>query len=79
MRLKLEEKLLALELKEKQKLEEERFKKIMKWRLEKLNKTTKPYELPHKQAEKEEEEEEDEELTESCSSTQLSSAQLSRA
>nr|XP_034956130.1 transmembrane protein 232 [Zootoca vivipara] len=78
MRLKLEEKLLALELKEKQKLEEERFNKIMKWRLEKLNKTTKPYELPHKQREEEEEEEEeDEELTESYSSTQLSSAQLS--
>ncbi|XP_077203873.1 transmembrane protein 232 isoform X2 [Paroedura picta] len=45
MRLALDEQLQQLELKEKQKLEEERFRRIMKWRWAKLRKTTKPYEL----------------------------------
>ncbi|XP_044302091.1 transmembrane protein 232 [Varanus komodoensis] len=70
IRLKLEEKLLQLELQEKQKLEEEHFRKIMKWRLEKLHKTTKPYELPFKHEVK---------MTEASSSTQLLSPQLSQS
>ncbi|XP_067320597.1 transmembrane protein 232 [Anolis sagrei] len=54
LQLKLEEKLLELELKQKQNLAEEHFKQVMKWRLEKLHKTTKPYELPFRQEDKDE-------------------------
>uniref|UniRef100_A0A670YEU0 Transmembrane protein 232 n=2 Tax=Pseudonaja textilis TaxID=8673 RepID=A0A670YEU0_PSETE len=64
IRLQLEEKLQELELQAKQKLEEEHFRQIMIWRLEKLHKTTKPYELPFKH--------EDTKTTEASSSTQLS-------
>ncbi|KAM6475427.1 transmembrane protein 232 isoform 2-T4 [Liasis olivaceus] len=69
IRLKLEEKLQELELQEKRGLEEEHFRQIMIWRLEKLHKTTKPYELPFKHGDKE--------VTEASSSTQLSNLQLS--
>ncbi|XP_053148094.1 transmembrane protein 232 isoform X3 [Hemicordylus capensis] len=68
LRLKLDEQILELELKEKQRQEEEHFRQIMKWRFEKLHKTTKPYELPFKR--------EEEELTE-ASSTRLSGSQQS--
>ncbi|XP_026526778.1 transmembrane protein 232 [Notechis scutatus] len=64
IRLQLEEKLQELELQAKQKLEEEHFRQIMIWRLEKLHKTTKPYELPFKHN--------DTKATEASSSTQLS-------
>nr|XP_020635654.1 transmembrane protein 232 [Pogona vitticeps]XP_020635655.1 transmembrane protein 232 [Pogona vitticeps]XP_020635656.1 transmembrane protein 232 [Pogona vitticeps]XP_020635657.1 transmembrane protein 232 [Pogona vitticeps]XP_020635658.1 transmembrane protein 232 [Pogona vitticeps] len=70
LRLKLEEKLLELELQEKQKLEEEHFKQIMSWRLEKLHKTTKPYELPFQH---------EEEQSKVSSSTQVYSPQLSQS
>ncbi|KAJ6669716.1 hypothetical protein lerEdw1_000265, partial [Lerista edwardsae] len=46
LRIKLEEQLMEIERREKERAEEERFRQIMKWRLEKLHKTTKPYELP---------------------------------
>ncbi|XP_039221243.1 transmembrane protein 232 isoform X1 [Crotalus tigris] len=64
VRLQLEEKLQELELQAKQKLEEEHFRQIMIWRLEKLHKTTKPYELPFKH--------EDQKAIEASSSIQLS-------
>nr|XP_056704979.1 transmembrane protein 232 [Euleptes europaea] len=69
IRLELEEKLRQLELKEKQKLEEERFRRIMKWRWAKLRKTTKPYELSF-QCEAEEED-----LTEASDSIESTSVQ----
>lgn len=69
MRLELEEQLRQLELKEKQKLEEERFRQIMKWRWVKLHKTTKPYELSLQR------EDEEEDLTEASGSTELPSVQ----
>ncbi|KAJ7335712.1 hypothetical protein JRQ81_013653 [Phrynocephalus forsythii] len=71
LRLKLEEKLLELELREKQKLEEEHFKQIMEWRFEKLHRTTKPYELPFPH-------EEEGELSQACSGTQVCSPQFSQ-
>lgn len=64
IRLKLEEKLQELELQAKQRLEEEHFRQIMIWRLEKLHKTTKPYELPFKH--------EDQKAIDASSGTQLS-------
>ncbi|XP_054842912.1 transmembrane protein 232 [Eublepharis macularius] len=65
MRLELEEQLQQLELKEIQKLEEERFRRITKWRWAKLHKTTKPYELSLQC------EEEEKDLTEESGSTEL--------
>lgn len=56
---------MEIERKEKEKAEEERFRQIMKWRLEKLHKTTKPYELPFQH--------EEEDSTEDSNITPLSS------
>ncbi|XP_066468656.1 transmembrane protein 232 [Tiliqua scincoides] len=65
LRIKLEEQLLEIDRRENQREEEERFRQIMKWRLEKLHKTTKPYELPFQQ--------DDEDSTEESDSNRLSS------
>lgn len=62
---------MELELREKQKLEEEHFKQIMKWRLENLHRTTKPYELPFQH-------EKEEELSQARISTQVDNPQWSQ-
>lgn len=66
LRIKLEEQLMEIDRQVKQREEEEHFKQIMKWRLEKLHKTTKPYELPWLMVD-------DENLSEESDITSLSS------